>query len=317
METENSPLVSIIVPVYNVANYIGECLDSLLNQTYRNIEIILINDGSSDESEKICKEYLVNDPRIKYVYQDNAGLSMARNRGIDLATGEYLTFVDSDDYIKDYMIEVMIKAIANTGAEIALAKMTEFEKLFFDDTVIPNPVEMNSEKVLKAIFKEKHITTSASAKIYKKELWKDVKYPQDKIFEDYYTIYKLIDKASKCVFVNNYVYYYRPNPSGIMKTKFDKRKLQYFDATEEIIDYMKNNHPILIKDVNNRTCRYAISFYNSYAQSHDEDLVVKDCLVANVKNNISGYMFSHYSLLSKAYGLLICISSKLACQLFK
>ena len=100
MDTENSPLVSIIVPVYNVANYIGECLDSLLNQTYRNIEIILINDGSSDESEKICKEYLVNDPRIKYVYQDNAGLSMARNRGIDLATGEYLTFVDSDDYIK-------------------------------------------------------------------------------------------------------------------------------------------------------------------------------------------------------------------------
>ena len=310
-----SKTVSIIVPIYNVEKYIHECIDSLIGQTYREIEIILVDDASPDGCLAICYEYAQKDGRIKVIHKPNGGLSDARNAGIEMATGDYLIFVDSDDYIVSDMVGQLIYMAEQSGADIAACGYAGDESKLSHEPVADFSVATSAE-ALKYILIEKKINTSASTKLFAKELFDGVRFPVGKIYEDYATIYKALHLAKKVAFTEASKYYYRPNPTGITGRKFYSRQLQYFEISDEVMNFVKAEYPKYRKHVNNRAERMAISFYKSASQAHFDDAQTLSFLVKFIRKHIFGYLFSRYALLSKAYGLMICVMPKTALKVF-
>lgn len=307
--------VSIIVPVYNVEKYIYECVDSLVGQTYRNIEIILVDDGSPDSCPQICDEYSRADERIKVIHKANGGLSDARNAGIDIACGEYLMFVDSDDYIVSDTVEQLTYMLESSGADIASCGFTgDSEELSLGVSMgyrVVTPAE-----ALKYILIEKKLSTSASTKIFAKSLFDGIRFPVGMIYEDYATIYKTIHAASTVAYTGVNKYYYRPNPAGITGRGFYKKQLQYFEISEEVMRFVCNEYPSYKRYVKFRAERMAISFYKSMSSSHFDDSETASFLARFIRRNIFGYMFSGYALRSKLYGLMISVMPKAALKVF-
>ena len=310
-----SKTVSIIVPIYNVEKYIHECVESLISQTYRDIEIILVDDASPDACGQICDEYARKDGRIKVIHKPNGGLSDARNAGIELASGDYLMFVDSDDYIVNDMVEQLIYMTEQSGVEIAACGYTG------DEGKLAQGIEsefslVTSAEALKYILIEKRINTSASTKLFAKELFCDVRFPVGKIYEDYATIYKALHLAKNVAYIEASKYYYRPNPTGITGRKFYNKQLQYFEISDEVMKYVSAEYPKYRKYVNNRAERMAISFYKSISQSGFDDGETVDFLVKFIRKHIWRYIFSRYALLSKAYGIMISVMPRAALKVF-
>lgn len=307
--------VSIIVPVYNVEPYIFECVDSLLGQTYPNLEIILVDDASPDNCPRICDEYALKDPRVKVIHKPNGGLSDARNAGIDAATGDFLMFVDSDDYIVPTMVEQLLSMTEKSGAEIASCGYTgELDKLSAETDGQFRVV--TAAEALKCILVEREITTSASTKLYATHLFADVRFPVGKIYEDYATIYKVIHKAGKVAYNQEMKYYYRPNPTGITGGKFYQKQMQYFEISDQVMAFVKAEYPKLEKYVHNRAERMAISFYKKVSESGFDDQETVRTLSRFIRKHIWRYLFSGYAPLSKMYGLMVSIMPRLALKVF-
>lgn len=245
-------LVSVIVPVYNVEKYLSQCLDSIIHQTYKNLEIILVNDGSTDGSGKICDDYAAKDGRIKVIHQENGGLSDARNKGLDLMTGQFVTFVDSDDYLENNCIHTLYTYAYTCKTDISIGKFIEFEEntsqfLFHNHLNNGNKIEfLTGDQCL-----ERHhkyflgIFVTACAKLYRTSLFNDsnpcksIRYPLGVLHEDQYTTHKLFFKSNKIVFVNDYLYVYRVRKNSITNTPLsDKRIMDNIRGLEEkIIDF--------------------------------------------------------------------------------
>ncbi|MBY5005624.1 glycosyltransferase [Streptococcus suis] len=245
-------LVSVIVPVYNVEKYLSQCLDSIIHQTYKNLEIILVNDGSTDGSGKICDDYAAKDGRIKVIHKENGGLSDARNKGLDLMTGQFVTFVDSDDYLENNCIHTLYTYACTCKTDISIGKFIEFEEntsqfLFHNHLNNGNKIEfLTGDQCL-----ERHhkyflgIFVTAWAKLYRTSLFNDsnpckkIRYPLGVLHEDQYTTHKLFFKSNKIVFVNDYLYVYRVRKNSITNTPLsDKRIMDNIRGLEEkIIDF--------------------------------------------------------------------------------
>lgn len=208
------PLVSVIVPVYNVEEYLHRCIDSLINQSYLNLEIILVDDGSSDRSSSICDEYAAKDNRIRVVHKENGGQSSARNVAMDIMCGKYVVFVDSDDYISCNMIEKFIDSSLRHNVDVVVA----------DYTIIGNfpkkTKEVNKDycatgiDIAKAIIRDEYPKNFAWGKLYKSYLFDDVRFPEGRIYEDTATIYKVVAKSSLVYCLSDSLYFYemgRPN----------------------------------------------------------------------------------------------------------
>ncbi len=217
-----SKTVSVIVPVYKVEKYINECVDSIINQTYKNIEIILVDDGSPDNCGKICDEYTQKDERIKVVHKENGGLSSARNCGIDVANGEYITFVDSDDYILDTMVEKMVNLFENHKADVVQVSFTrgKFVNKNEETTVFCNEECINNYAL------DNLVRPEAWGKIFKSSLIKDNKFNENiKYAEDLELGLSLYKKIDKIVVSNEELYYYRENPNGITSDSVNEGRL--------------------------------------------------------------------------------------------
>lgn len=233
--------VSIIIPIYNVEKYLDKCLSSVTEQKYKNIEIICVNDGSKDKSEKIVLKYKEKDKRIVYVKKENGGLSSARNTGIDKATGDYICFVDSDDWIsKDYVSKLMDSIIEN-NSDIAICNIKQLysdgkeKKVSFK--ISENKV-LNSHDALKELFIGTVLQNHAVNKVYKISLFRDnnIYFPIGKIYEDVFTTYRLFMVASKISLINDYLYFYLQEREGsILSKKFNDKRLDLLDAINEII----------------------------------------------------------------------------------
>ena len=310
-----SDKVSIIVPVYNVEKYLDECMKSILGQTYSNLEVVLIDDGSTDSSGNMCDNYKAQDDRIIVIHKPNGGLSSARNAGMDIATGDYLIFVDSDDIISLNMVSEMVKKADETGAQIVSSLMTE-EREMLDKGQIGKVSVFDSHGALRCIFSDDTILTSASGKMYSSELWKDIRFPTDKIFEDFATIYKVIKKSSKTVAFEDWQYFYRPNPSGITGSPFYHRKMQFFDVAEEVTSGIKDTDPDLIPVIRNRITRQAISYFRDMSSSSYDDETDRRFIIITIRKGIWKYLFSGYKAKSKMYGLMIAVSPPLARKVF-
>lgn len=237
--TENS-LVSVIVPIYKVEKYLCECVDSIISQSYSNLEIILVDDGSPDKCPEICDEYAQKDSRIKVIHKPNGGLSDARNAGIEIAKGEYLSFVDSDDVIHRQMIEVLMKPLIEDKS----VKMSACQFLEFDDG---KEFDKNQEvKPLETIdFQEyftKKICVIACAKIYEKSLFENIKFPLGRYHEDEFTTYKVCYEAKKVAYTDSQMYFYRQREGSIMNSMSVKRMTDIHDALKEQIDFFLEKH---------------------------------------------------------------------------
>ena len=235
---KNNPLVSIIVPVFNTAKYLPKCLDSILNQTYSNLEIILVNDGSTDDSADILKTYAKKDSRIKVTTQENQGLSAARNAGIKKASGKYLTLIDSDDYIESKMIEHFINSVHDTQADIIACsfkeiypdgKITHFNHDYPKNT-------FNTESALKAMLLEQGFMVSATMKLFPTKFFQNIKFPVGKLHEDVGTTYKLIMQAKKIAFIPYEDYIYVHHEDSIINKSFDDHKLDLVKLTDQMCD---------------------------------------------------------------------------------
>lgn len=240
---DKTPLISIIVPVFNVEAYVEKCIDSLIIQSYRNIEIIIVDDGSTDRSGEICDRYKEKDSRIMVVHKSNGGLSDARNIGINMARGEYVSFVDSDDWVaRDYVSE-MYKLMVQTNSDITFCKFKKISKI--------KESKRKTEEVHKIYFKEEaikqllyqRISTSAWGKLYKADLWNGVRFPVGKLYEDVETIYLIFHKSKKVSSINKVLYYYYLRNDSIVNQKFTIKRMDYVENCRTLLKDVRIDYP--------------------------------------------------------------------------
>ena len=239
-------LISIIIPVYNVEKYVEQCIKSVINQTYKKLEIILVDDGSLDRSGKICDDYAKKDKRIIVIHKKNGGLSDARNKGLDIAKGEYITFIDSDDYVKNTFIEDLYTAITKNNAELSICNINEVNDKgeiignigFSEDKLI------KGKKLLNNFCEDINVieTIVAWNKMYSKEIIKDFRYPKGRIHEDEALTYKILYFTKKISIINKYLYFYRRNANSITGKGFNIKRIDYIEALEERLEFFKQHN---------------------------------------------------------------------------
>lgn len=254
MKMDERKLISIIVPIYNVEKYLEKCIDSLIKQTYENIEIFLIDDGSPDNCGLICDRYAELDKRIKVIHKKNGGLSDARNVAIDISKGEYITFVDSDDYVSENYVENLYNLILKYNVYLAVTLPLEFYEGKSIPKIEHNIIEkkFSVDEALRGMLTQLYFDNSAWAKIYHSSLFKDIRYPKGLIYEDVPTTYKLILKSNGVAFSTQQDYYYLKRIDSIEGSPFSKKK---FDSVLLIIkdfEVAKKNNPKLQNAFNSR-----------------------------------------------------------------
>lgn len=234
-------LISIIVPIYNVLDYLERCVCSLLNQTYKNIEILLIDDGSSDGSQNLCDEFEKKYTVIKTYHKNNGGLSSARNFGIEKANGEFFVFVDSDDYVNPLFIEILYNNLVNYHADISICShqliYNESDKL----ADIKNDCTVSDgRELLYSITAQNWIDiVVAWNKLYKREYFESIRYPDGKIHEDEFTTYKILYDLKTCVVTNASLYYYVQRENSIVNQKYSLQKLDMIEAFAEKMEFSR------------------------------------------------------------------------------
>ena len=226
-------LISVIVPVYNVEPYLVQCIESIQNQSHHNLDIILIDDGSKDNCGKICDEFAAKDSRIRIIHQINAGLSAARNAGLDIAIGQYIAFVDSDDFISTNMYEILLEKLITAEADMAICS---FSKVDIDG----NPTKINSpikDEIFVGldVFQKLHIRDywhyeTVWCRLYKKEIFHSLRFPEKKINEDVFVTYDIYKNAKKVVTIQTPLYFYRDVQNSIMHNKPTVRNLDGIEA---------------------------------------------------------------------------------------
>lgn len=229
------PKISVIIPVYNVANCLIRCLNTVIKQTYKNLEIILINDGSTDISGKICEQYALKDNRIKIIYTEHEGPSQARNIGIQNATGEYVTFIDSDDDVELDILEYLYNISKRFNCNLSICAHTIYKskkrkktfKLKLDE-------KLSSHDCIKKMLNNNGVHVSAWAKLYKKDLFNGIEYPKGHIFEDIYTTYKLIIKANSIAIGHLSKYNYRKRINSITLNSYNYTTLDLIKSTDKM-----------------------------------------------------------------------------------
>lgn len=234
-ENIGKPLITAVVPVYNVERYLTECVESIRRQSYENLEIILVDDGSPDNSGKICDELALKDKRIKVIHQENRGLSGARNSAINIAKGEYITFIDSDDYITDDMISSLYDLLIRNEAQMAVTGLKSF---FEDGSSFANPhgnkvFIYSKQEALDCFLFNDYLTPCVCGKLYKSDLWDNIRCPEGLLFEDQYTTYKLIDKCDKIVYAPLPKYNYRKRLGSIGHSNFSNRTYDLYKGINE------------------------------------------------------------------------------------
>lgn len=231
------PDISIIVPVYNVEKQLKLCIESILNQSFTNYELILIDDGSTDGCAVICDDYSKMDKRIKVIHKKNGGLSDARNVGLDISVGKYIGFIDSDDIIHPKMYEKLYNCINKTCSDIVQCKFKKFKNIEeISNTENYNDIyyeEFSNEDAIRDLIDNNKINVNAWNKLYRRELFKNERYPKGKVHEDEFLTYKLIYKSQKIVYINCELYYYYQNNSGIMNGSNIVKRLDRIEALEE------------------------------------------------------------------------------------
>lgn len=280
--------ISVIIPVYNVEEFLPQCLDSVINQTYTNLEIILVNDGSTDSCGKICDDYASRDRRIQVIHKKNGGLSDARNAGLQLITGDFISFVDSDDLLSLNFYKILSETAAKWEADIVECNFQKFEILNnISDKSSVKDIEVQiygTQKALKLLMNEffKQVVWN---KIYKKELLTQITFPLNRINEDEFWTYKAFGNSSKIAKISSKLYFYRQQPESIMGKRYSLKRLDGLDALDERIVYMETNFPSLKNLAVKKFCFAAMWHYRMISEHPeiDQQKVGRKNIVKRVK----------------------------------
>ncbi len=312
--------VSVIVPVYNVSSYLCDCVDSLLSQTYENIEIILVDDGSPDDCPTLCDSYAEKYEKVIVVHKANGGLSSARNAGIQIATGDFLAFVDADDYVDKGYIECLLDACINNNCEISACGYFEYySSENFNIICGDNSTVFSSDDAIKNIFIMKNdICVVAWNKLYAARLFKEcgISYPVGKIHEDVFTTYKLCSMTNTVAYVNKPLYYYVQRKESIMGQVFSPKRLQLLEAVDSIKPFVEKNSPQFDEEYNYYVFLNYLTLLNKMADSNYRDkkmfLKLRRSLF-DVKKQLSGNKY--FGFKHKLTCLFMCFGMNLFYQI--
>ncbi len=253
------PLISVIVPVYKVERYLSKCVESILGQTYSNLEVFLVDDGSPDHCGAICDAYAGRDARVKVIHKENGGLSDARNVAIDVARGEYITFVDSDDYVAETYVETLYRLVGKYGCEISVVLWQSFVEGSMPEVPQIRKKEccFSALQAIESMFYQEKFDTAACAKLYHRSLFESgIRYPKGLLFEDLPTTYLLFAHGRKVAFSNERLYYYMWRKDSIEGSVFSPAKM---DSAMRIFDSMDSHSEITSQVESAFRCRM-ISF---------------------------------------------------------
>lgn len=248
--------ISIIVPVYNVKEYLKKCVDSLIAQTFKDIEIILVDDGSTDGSSEICDELLKEDERIRVIHKENGGLSDARNTGIDAARGKYIGFIDSDDYVDEHMYEILYRNLKKENADISMCGMYH---CYANKTTVKAKEGyqvMDGEEAIRMCLDSRKIGATAVNRLYSVELAKKVRFPYGKRSEDVFILVELFSRVEKVVLDLTPLYYYVHREGTISTSAYQKGDLNVIEGYEKNKKLIEEKYPSLLEQVEFR-CYWA------------------------------------------------------------
>ena len=260
------PKISIIVPVYNVEKYLRKCLDSILAQTFSDFELFLVDDGSTDRSGEICDQYAQSDPRIRVIHQENAGQAVARNRALDVMQGEYVAFVDSDDFIHPQMMEVLLKHAERTNATISVCgyasadaeTVQRYEEESFDPDVYSGK-DFLRKCLLNNEDKKCWVLCD---KLFHKSCFAQIRMPAGRVYEDNAVIYQILYEADLVADCDHMLYFHTENPSSTTHAAFGKKNMDWILVLEEMIDYFHDKPETEINDyLNKRYFRELEQYY--------------------------------------------------------
>ena len=239
-------LISVIIPVYNVKPYLRMCADSVFSQTFRNLEIIFVDDGSTDGSGELCDELAAEDPRVRVIHQENGGLSAARNTGIDASTGAYLYFLDSDDAISPVTIVHLWTACVRTKADAAVGDFIRFsEEAVPEERRKFTSQAFGTEEALRRMLMNEGFGHQAWGKLFRRGLWEKYRYPKGLLYEDYAVIYDVMMGAEKVAAVTDALYFYRMQAGSIMHSRIGERNLTLLDTSARVTDMISKEYPTL------------------------------------------------------------------------
>lgn len=282
----SEPLISIIVPVYGVEEYLNQCLESVVNQTYTNLEIILVDDGSKDNCPAMCDDWANKDSRIKVVHKENGGLSSARNAGLDIFTGEYVAFVDSDDWVDEKYCEILYKNLIDNNVDISVIGVWKaYEDRNEDTTKFFKERTISGEQALHDfLYMSPDLAGGTWDKLFKRELWMDLRFPEGLNAEDRYTHAVLYSKIDKLHFDPTPLYFYRYRENSICTSDVNPHTFDRIKVVEKAIDYlesinysdqkaldyfkMKGYHDILYKLVSIKADKKYIKEYKKYTRKY-------------------------------------------------
>lgn len=250
-------MISVIVPVYNVEQYLDRCVNSIIHQTYRDLEIILVDDGSPDQCPQMCDEWSKKDNRIKVIHKKNGGLSSARNAGLDIASGDYIAFVDSDDYIDNQMLELMLDAAERNNAPVVCCgriRVTTSTKV--EMFTLPQEKIFTGEEAIKEIFLSRAVEEAAWDKLYRAEIFANRRFPLGEINEDIVQTINILGSCDRIVHVGRALYYYCENYGSITKSGYNKNKAVVLSHLETIYSYISEMYPSLIENYCYLEARY-------------------------------------------------------------
>lgn len=247
MNTSKPWLISVIIPVYNVAPYLIEALESVVHQTYQYLEIIIIDDGSTDGSGEICEEYAKKDKRIKIIHQENKGLSAARNTGLDTMNGQAIVFLDPDDAFCLQMIETMLNVMQDEEADMVVCKYISIitrEHLKPEGKSRPSllPGNYTCQEALQFVAEEK-LNVSVWNKIYRSELWKDIRFPEGRVYEDWPVVFPVIERTNKVHILSDVLYMHRVHPGSISTTPGLMKNRDWIKNYSDFQSYVEQHTP--------------------------------------------------------------------------
>ena len=236
-------MISVIIPIYNVEEYLEECLESIQHQTYTDIEVILVNDGSTDNSKEICERYCRQDNRFKLINQENQGLSEARNVGVRVSMGEYIFFVDSDDVIKTDILETLLPLMTEDVDIVGCNHSSQKEDLTLQTN--PNIVfQGNSSEALSNCLTYGPVKHFAWAKLYRRNIVEVVPFLKGLLYEDVYTGVANLKFIRNIVIIDTIGYYYRIRPNSIVRQKYSKKNLDIFKVCDSLLEEFSNNEAL-------------------------------------------------------------------------
>ncbi len=294
----NNPLISVIIPVYNVEQYLPRCLDSVLIQTYCNLEIILVDDGSKDRSGVICDEFATKDSRIKVFHQKNAGVSCARNVGLDIACGDYVGFIDSDDYIESDFYEVLVKNAVAHNADISYCgiKLVEPNGSVHERFNTSCRCEKRPSEIIKGFFFNEEIKEhmySQCNKIFKREVLAGVRYKEGyALGEDILFVFETLGKCNMLCLEDRTMYHYLRRENSAMTSAFSDKRMDYIKAAEDIVNICENNYDYAVADAKHWayihkliTCRQLICNPEYYKKHVDKFNSMKKELLKGMREH--------------------------------